>query len=653
MEARRRNRIALLFALVVVLFLLRGPILHAVLDWKLSSLAKKYSLEFRYRSASFSSVKTLNFTGISLVSLPSDTLLTIDTLQANPRILPLLLGRKRLLSLLIHGMDARLNSTLLELWLNRQKKDTLKAIAQQQEADYSNTLNELESKLFVTIPRRVDIRDASFTYRRDSLYSTIRCLAFTYQRNLFRGTFTMADNYSNQPFTLDGEINTSSRKISVAISHPGHGMVKLPYLGPRWNAQAGFDSLYCSLSFVKRSGGETGINGEAAAVKLLLAHKKIGPIPVKIAAGIFSFHFVAGHHFIELDSSSVVNMNGFTFSPFIKYENTPSRKLTMAIARKEFTAQSLFNSLPDGLFMSFKGIRMSGSFEYQMQASLDIDHPDSVALFSRLKGHDLAVLRSGQTDLAMISRSFMHEVYDDDRWVDSIWVGPENPDFVPLDKISPYLQYAVLTGEDGGFFFHRGFSIEAIKSSISENLKENRFARGGSTLTMQLVKNVYLNSRKTISRKLEEMLIVWLIENMHLVSKERMFEVYLNIIEWGPGIYGIKPAARYYFRKDPSSLNLKESIFLSAIVPRPKGFKYNFVNNGELKPYLADYYRLVCGFMLRRGQIQPSDTVNLNIHLTLTGDAKYELPISDTTRTDTLLFIPPGPVLSPDVPNEQ
>ena len=95
---------------------------------------------------------------------------------------------------------------------------------------------------------------------------------------------------------------------------------------------------------------------------------------------------------------------------------------------------------------------------------------------------------------------------------------------------------------------------------------------------MQLVKNVFLNRNKNFARKLEEALIVWLIENERLTSKERMYEVYLNIVEWGPLVYGIQEASAYYFNKRPSQLNTEESIFLASIIPKPKHFRSSFAD---------------------------------------------------------------------------
>ena len=97
-----------------------------------------------------------------------------------------------------------------------------------------------------------------------------------------------------------------------------------------------------------------------------------------------------------------------------------------------------------------------------------------------------------------------------------------------------------MQSEDGAFFYHKGFLPDAIREALIYDLQVKRFARGGSTITMQLVKNVFLNRNKNFARKLEEALIVWLIETERLTSKERMYEVYLNIAEWGPLIYGIR-----------------------------------------------------------------------------------------------------------------
>ncbi len=153
---------------------------------------------------------------------------------------------------------------------------------------------------------------------------------------------------------------------------------------------------------------------------------------------------------------------------------------------------------------------------------------------------------------------------------------------------------------------------------------------------MQLVKNVFLTRNKTIGRKLEELLIVWIIENNHLAGKDRMYEVYLNVIEWGPGIYGIKQASRFYFDKHPAELTLQESLFLAGIVPFPKRFKGVFESNGCPRSWFGSYMQRMKDLMVARNRILPADTAGVDTHVLLTGPASQVFIVTDTLKTDTL-----------------
>ncbi|UOQ77974.1 transglycosylase domain-containing protein [Hymenobacter sp. 5516J-16] len=214
-------------------------------------------------------------------------------------------------------------------------------------------------------------------------------------------------------------------------------------------------------------------------------------------------------------------------------------------------------------------------------------------------------------------------------------VGPSNPEFTPYNEVSDYLKAAIMTAEDPRFLTHRGFMEKAFVKSAIQNLKERRFARGGSTISMQLVKNVFLTRKKTIVRKAEEALIVWIIENTRLASKERMFEVYLNIIEWGPKIYGIHEAAEFYFDKRPDNLTLTESLYLASIIPKPKYYRYSFNQYGELRGSARYFYRLIAGLMARKGLIAQSDYENLGYAININGPARKFIvrATRDTVRT--------------------
>lgn len=176
---------------------------------------------------------------------------------------------------------------------------------------------------------------------------------------------------------------------------------------------------------------------------------------------------------------------------------------------------------------------------------------------------------------------------------------------------------AILQSEDGGFFQHQGFLQGAFAKALITNIERGRFAKGGSTISMQLVKNVFLSKNKTIARKLEEMLIVWLIENQGLTSKERMFEVYLNIIEWGPGIYGVGEAAKYYFDKRPSQINTEEAIFLASIIPSPKRALQAFDGQGNFRPYFVRHYSILTERLKIKGLLSEEEAFKVKAEVKL------------------------------------
>lgn len=155
------------------------------------------------------------------------------------------------------------------------------------------------------------------------------------------------------------------------------------------------------------------------------------------------------------------------------------------------------------------------------------------------------------------------ELYKDkhpDTKVQQIWV--------PYHKISPELKEAVVAHEDDEFFEHPGFNLGAIKKALIYDWKKKRFARGASTITQQLAKNLYLSPSKSIFRKLREILIAMKLERE--LSKQRILELYLNVVEWGPGIYGCEAAAKHYFGVPAAALTPSQAQSLVSILPNPR-----------------------------------------------------------------------------------
>ncbi len=137
-----------------------------------------------------------------------------------------------------------------------------------------------------------------------------------------------------------------------------------------------------------------------------------------------------------------------------------------------------------------------------------------------------------------------------------------------LDRISPNLIHAVLLAEDDTFYRHRGFDFEQIKIAFKINWKKKRFAYGGSTLTQQLARTLYLSSKKSLLRKAKEAAIAFWMERS--LSKKRILELYLNFAEWGDGVYGAQAAAQHYYQKDADELSPEEAVALASILPSPR-----------------------------------------------------------------------------------
>jgi monofunctional biosynthetic peptidoglycan transglycosylase len=145
---------------------------------------------------------------------------------------------------------------------------------------------------------------------------------------------------------------------------------------------------------------------------------------------------------------------------------------------------------------------------------------------------------------------------------------PRRQVWIPYGAISEHLKKAVLISEDASFFSHTGVDLKELQEALKKDWETASFARGGSTITMQLAKNLYLSPAKNPLRKAREIVIAWQLE--HFLSKRRIFEIYLNVVEWGPNIYGAEAAARHYFAKSAANLEIVEAATLAGLLPNPR-----------------------------------------------------------------------------------
>ena len=188
----------------------------------------------------------------------------------------------------------------------------------------------------------------------------------------------------------------------------------------------------------------------------------------------------------------------------------------------------------------------------------------AVLFYWLLEMPDVSALRATNPTVTALMEARQAQAKTKGRTVGRHWV------WVPLSRISPSLRQAVVSSEDSSFFTHEGFDWAGIKEAAKYNVEAGKLKRGGSTITQQLAKNLYLSQERSLLRKAREALITRSLE--HHLTKERILEMYLNIAEWGQGVYGAEAAARHHFQKSARDLTADEAAWLAAILPAPRRY---------------------------------------------------------------------------------
>lgn len=618
------SAVVLFFILLILVF--RKPIVTSILNKKIHAFNTSYPATLDIQSFDFSGLTGVNINGISLVPHHQDTLISVQHVSAH-------LDFWRLLTFTIRLRDLEINTAKCNLIKHGaetnymfllQKKDNEPEDTTTSDIDYAGRVSRIFERIFSAVPSSIlftnisvkaDLNGNRFGFFLDEL---------AIEDHEFETLMYVNSNGFNTPWMLQGNLDAENWSGRFKLYAPNHRTVVLPYIQQKFGAKVGFDTIQFSFTGTETDEGVT-ITGDASMNKLLINHYRISPQDVVFNYGFMDFKINIGSNYIELDSASHFVFNKLRFSPYIRYKKEEGRELLLSLNKPFFNAQDLFESLPTGLFTNLEGIQVAGALAYHFKLDVNFDKPDTLIFESQMKQRDFKILQLGPTHFSKINGPFVYTAYEDGVPVRSFEIGPGNPNYRSLAEIPDRLQKSILTSEDGQFFWHRGLREDAFRMAIITNIKKKRFARGGSTISMQLVKNVFLNRNKTVTRKLEEILIVWLIENCNLSSKQRMYEVYLNIIEMAPMKYGVNEGAQFYFGKDVSQLTLSECIFLSSIIPHPKKFKYTFDKQGNLKSYFGSYFRFVSRKMLQYKYITQEEFDALLPIIDLRGPAREQV----------------------------
>jgi hypothetical protein len=631
----------IVLACLLVILIIGGYILYTKREVllqheiiKAEAKAKKdYNLDLKIGSAHFVGLNTIAFTDIVIIPEHRDSLLSIKQFEISIKLFPLLFGNLKLADVTLH--DGHLNLTDINHvknfdFLFKHKKDTTVS----HKIDLSELANNLVKQVLYKIPDDLTLNNFLVSFKNDSTNFKLLTQAASIKDGALTSTINVVDSASST-WHVAGRMHPSDRDIDIKLYADGK-KVELPFIQKRFHLKVNFDTLSTRLSKVEHESGQTRIYGSWGVRNLVIHHARLASKDIVVPIGSINANLFVGTNYVSIDSSSTIHLKKIIAHPYIKYTLNPVKIYELKLNTGWMDAQDLFDSFPSGIFDTLDGMQVAGKLNYSLNFFLNTADPNNVQFDSRLNKGDFRIIRYGKTDLSRLNGPFVYTPYEKGKPMAPHTIGPKNPYYTPLDQIAPDLRNAVMTAEDPTFYRNNGFVEEAIRKSLATDYKDKKFKRGGST-SMQLVKNAFLSREKTIARKIEETFIVWLIVNNQLMSKDRMLEVYFNIIEWGNNVYGIGEASRYYFGKTPAELTLGESIYLASIVPHPKTGLYAFMPDGTLRPTLENYFNIIGNFMVGHGLAQ-HDSLSYGFYsVRLKENLRKNIKVVDTATADKML----------------
>ena len=298
-------------------------------------------------------------------------------------------------------------------------------------------------------------------------------------------------------------------------------------------------------------------------------------------------------------------------------------RFRLALEIDHLSADAVQQSLPRAVLGPLRDLAVTGSWDWRASVDVNVAEPDSTHFSADVIPHGLALDPKGsRLRLGDLAKPFVAAIHVPPDRIVYRDLSDSNENYRPLTRISPLLKAAVLTNEDGGFYQHRGFNPGAIQGAMADNLRAGAFRRGAGTITKQLARNLYLGHRRTLSRKGQEVVMAWVLEHLTGLSKDRLLEIYLNIIEWGPDVHGANEAAQYYFAKDASELSLDEALFLTVVIPSPARWRTRVDAHGELRPWARSQMAFIARKMADHQWLSPEQVpADSTLHVALRGRA--------------------------------
>lgn len=485
-------------------------------------------------------------------------------------------------------------------------------------ARVATTLQRAEG-LAIQFPLRIEVEGGATAVTPQIAVSDIRGSVELADAALSQVAIDLVGGFSDEPRSGDGAeddtplwtlAGTGARDLSagsVTLTMAAFKLGRIPSVLAQLPVVHSEEATVGGDLKVTLAGGKAEVEGDLQLAGLNIDHPLLARQPV-MGVG-FAFNFTGevdpGQRQVVIDAATLrrggleVDFDG----EFVHAEEVARRKYRLHVAVPKVACQEVIKAIPAELGPSLVGFELKGDFELEIEANIDFSDLEKMTLTGRVEKDKCKAVKAPElVSKERLSGAFVHRVTMRDGQQRTVDLRDGSSTYTPLDQISPYMVAAVMTTEDGGFWKHKGFITSQFQAALKRNLEAGKIRLGASTITMQMVKNVLLSHERTLSRKLQEMFLTWYVEQS--LTKDRIMEVYLNVIEFGPGVYGVTRGAAHYFGKAPADLTPPEAAYLALMLPSPVRRHVNYCEGGLTPVFQAKMKRLL-GIMNTRGRIDP------------------------------------------------
>ncbi len=342
---------------------------------------------------------------------------------------------------------------------------------------------------------------------------------------------------------------------------------------------------------------ELAVDGKLEDV--VVEHRTVSEVPLPITAALRGDITITPEAVAVPRATLAMGDLQLTASGWVRRSGPVSGQLDATLASAP--CASLLGSLPPALRGPLDGMILDGELGARARLTVDLAAPEGegTALATSFTGACTVAAEPPEADVTMLARTSEQQLADGTR----ARIGKTEASFAKLAALPFYVPGAFVSAEDGRFWNHDGFDQEQIARSLEIDLRERRLARGGSTISQQLVKNAFLSQRRSVDRKIQEAVLTWRLEDR--LDKKQILERYLNIIELGPRVFGLRAGAKYWFNLSPRELAPHQAAFLAAITSQPSSMSRRIRRTGGLDPDSAERVAVVLRAMRRDGVLTP------------------------------------------------